>query len=207
MRPETTSTPSPEIATETTESTSAPARADTSIPGVKPTLPDTIPPNALLCHQTPTGSGTVTSAQVGDRRPADLALALSGPDGMSGQVTIASTPLDAGAAFAAYGDAAVDRSAVSVLNVMPAEFCGFSSQRLFGNWSDKPGESVEFADRITHIWTNTGDYLVAIHVEGPAGASSSPGYSPGFHEAKDVLMCLTPQRGSSLTPHRSSDLP
>jgi hypothetical protein len=43
-----------------------------------------------------------------------------------------------------------------------------------------PG-AVDFADRITHIWTNTTAYLVAIHLEGHAGA-------PGFDAAKATVM-------------------
>jgi hypothetical protein len=39
----------------------------------------------------------------------------------------------------------------------------------------------EFADRITHIWTNTSQYLVAIHLEGPQDAA-------GFGAAKAALM-------------------
>lgn len=190
-----------ETTTETSESTTESTPGGVSMPGVERTQPDTVPPDALACFHTPTGAGSATAAQVADAAaprititvppgwtsspgagsPADLALTLSGPEGMTGQVTIASTPLDPGAAFTAYGDAVINMSAVAVLNVMPAEFCGYSSQRLFGNWSDKPGESVEFADRITHIWTNAGDYLVAVHMQGPAAA-------PGFDEAKDILM-------------------
>jgi len=44
-----------------------------------------------------------------------------------------------------------------------------------------PAGAVDFADRITHIWTNTDKYLVAVHVEGPADA-------PGFGAAKTALM-------------------
>lgn len=40
---------------------------------------------------------------------------------------------------------------------------------------------VAFADRIAHIWTNTKAYLVAVHVQGPAGA-------PAFDAAKSTAM-------------------
>lgn len=181
----------------TTGSTTEPAPP--SVPGVATTLPDTIPPDALACFQPPDAAGVATVAQVGD--PAapritvdvplgwiatpggatpEVALTLTGPDGLTGSVTIAQTPLDPGAAFDAYGDAVFDNSGVSVLNVMPAEFCGYSSQRLFGNWSDQAGQTTEHADRIAHIWTETGDYLVTVHLQGPAGA-------PGFDVARDLL--------------------
>jgi hypothetical protein len=32
-----------------------------------------------------------------------------------------------------------------------------------------PSGEIDFADRITHIWTNTKNYLVAIHLEGRSG--------------------------------------
>ncbi len=73
------------------------------------------------------------------------------------------------------------KSPVSAVSMLPAEFCGYSSQELMGNWSDVPGQSVQFADRIAHIWTNTANYLVAVHLQGPAGA-------PGFDAATSVLM-------------------
>jgi hypothetical protein len=63
------------------------------------------------------------------------------------------------------------------VTVAPAQSCGYSSQRLSGAG---PG-AIDFADRITHIWTNTKAYLVAIHLQGPAGA-------PGFEAAKSTVM-------------------
>ena len=189
-----------------TTGTTAPSQPSTSapmaVPGIETTLPDTMPPNALICLPDLNGAGAAAAGVVGD--PAapritvevppewtstpgrdDVALMLRGPDGMTGQVTIAATKADPAGAFAAYGDAIVAHAAVSVLNVMPAEFCGFSSQRLFGTWSDQPGQAVGFADRITHIWTNTGNYLVIVHLEGPSGAA-------GFDAAKTVLMADYP---------------
>jgi hypothetical protein len=50
-----------------------------------------------------------------------------------------------------------------------------------GAWSDTPQNAVEFADRIAHIWTNSGSsYLVAVHVQAPTG-------TPEFEGAADVL--------------------
>jgi hypothetical protein len=44
-----------------------------------------------------------------------------------------------------------------------------------------PSGTFDFADRLTRIWTNTKKYLVAIQLQGPAGA-------PGFDAAKSTLM-------------------
>jgi hypothetical protein len=40
---------------------------------------------------------------------------------------------------------------------------------------------VEYRDRIAHVWTNSASYLVAIHLEGPQGAS-------GFAAAEELMM-------------------
>jgi hypothetical protein len=61
-----------------------------------------------------------------------------------------------------------------------ATFCGYSSQKLVGTFGG-PSGTVEFADRLTHIWTNTAQYLVAVDMEGPVDA-------PGFGAAKAALM-------------------
>jgi hypothetical protein len=182
----------------TSTSTAVSTTSATEVPGVKETLPDTIPPNALICFSSPTDIGTATPAAVAD--PAaprvtisvpsgwmsnpgtgDVALTLAGPDGMSGTVTIAVTTLEPAAAFEKYSDDLAGKAPISSINVRPAEFCGYSSQELFGTLSDPPAEPVEFADRITHIWTNTKKYLVAIHLQGPKAAA-------GFDDAKTALM-------------------
>lgn len=100
---------------------------------------------------------------------------------MSGSVTIATTTLEPAAAFEKYSDDLAAKAAFSSINVRPAEFCGYSSQELFGTLSDPPAPGVDFADRIAHIWTNTKNYLVAVHLQGPPGA-------PGFEDAKTALM-------------------
>ncbi|WP_144206300.1 hypothetical protein [Mycobacterium tilburgii] len=63
--------------------------------------------------------------------------------------------------------------------VTATQFCGYSSQFISGTIG-RPAR-VTFADRITHIWTNAQTYLVAIHIEGPAGAV-------GFGPAKSIAM-------------------
>ena len=89
---------------------------------------------------------------------------------MSATVTIAATELDPGGSFLRYTadlGASMPRLKFSVTG---AQFCGYSSQRLSGTLQGQPG-AIDFADRITHIWTNTKKYLVAIHLEGPARQS------------------------------------
>lgn len=84
-------------------------------------------------------------------------------------MTIASTALDAAAAFREYTDQVMSKSAMSVVSILPAELCDYSGQQLTGTWSDEPEAAVEFVDRIMHVWTEASDFLIAVHVEGPAG--------------------------------------
>ncbi|MCW2688794.1 MAG: hypothetical protein JWR37_3684 [Mycobacterium sp.] len=171
---------------------------DSPVAGVNPTSREPIPPNALPCLPAPADSGTADQAQIAD--PAaprlmvnvpndwtatpghgDVALNLAGPDGMSGAITIATTTLGPAEAFTKFADDAMDQAPISTLSVLPAEFCGYSSQRLMDTWADTPDQTVEYFDRLTHIWTNTRDYLVTIHAQAPAEAN-------GFEQAESVLM-------------------
>ena len=111
----------------------------------------------------------------------DVGVRIQGPDGMFATVTIAQTKLDPAEAFNEYADKVMAVSTVSSVSVLPAELCGYSGQKLMGAWSDTPQQSVEFLDRIVHIWTNTNNYLVAIHVQAPAGTG-------GFDAASTVLI-------------------
>ena len=188
-------------AASTTANSATPPQPTTSrgtpVPGIEETLPDHIPPNAFICFPEPTGIGVGTVALVSD--PAaprltlgvpddwtsepgqgDVALTLNGPDGMTGTVNIAETKLDPAAAFADYA-ASLQRSKPDLkVDTVGAKFCGYSSQKLSGTFRGPPA-TLDFADRITHIWTNTNKYLVTTHLEGPAGA-------PGFDAAKTALM-------------------
>ena len=110
----------------------------------------------------------------------DVALSLTGPDGLSGLVTIAATKLDPARAFSDYAATQAHSKPDFHVETLGAKFCGYSSQKLVGTFRGPPG-TVEFADRLTHIWTNTDRYLVAIHLEGPEN-------TPGFSAAKAALM-------------------
>jgi hypothetical protein len=168
-----------------------------STPGIETTLPEHIPPNAFVCFPGPVGIGIGTVAQVSDpaapritlpvpeawsNEPGqgDVALSLSGPDGMTGKVTITVTARDPASAFADYVAALASSKPDFQVDTVGVKFCGYSSQKLTGTFLGSQG-TVEFADRITHIWTNTDKYLVAIHLEGPQDA-------PGFGAAKAALM-------------------
>jgi hypothetical protein len=167
------------------------------VPGIETTLPEHIPPNAFVCFPGPPGIGLGTVAQVSD--PAapritvtvpdswtsepgqdDLALSLSGPAGMTGKVTITVTARDPASAFADYLATLLRSKPDAHVDTVGVKFCGYSSEKLTGTFLGPQG-TEEFADRITHIWTNTGKYLVAIHLEGPQDAS-------GFGAAKAALM-------------------
>ncbi len=164
------------------------------VPGVETTRPDHMPPNALVCFPSPTGRSTM--AAVSDPvapkitiplpdgwNPApgtgDVALTATGPDGMSVRVIMTPTDLEPGGAFLRYMADLRTAQPSAKVTVAAAQFCGYSSQLLSGTFG--AAGAVDFADRITHIWTNTRAYLVAIHLEGPAGA-------PGFDAAKSTVM-------------------
>lgn len=119
----------------------------------------------------------------------DVGALLSGPDDMVAEVTIAATPLDASAAFTRYGDDVMARYPISTLSLLPGEFCGFSGQKLMGTWARDPDESLEYQDRIAHIWTNNQSYLVAVHVEAPAG---TPGFDAAASELTDDFGIVIP---------------
>jgi hypothetical protein len=186
------STSSTSLSTQSTKVTEAP---ESSEPGVLETTRVPIPLDATVCEPGqagPTAVGAVAdpaAPKITVRVPpgwsstpgtGDVGALLSGPDDMVAEVTIASTPLDPGAAFTRYGDDVMARYPISTLSLLPGDFCGFSGQKLMGTWARDPDESLEYQDRIAHVWTNTGNYLVAVHVEAPSGTA-------GFDAAASVL--------------------
>ena len=111
----------------------------------------------------------------------DVALNLTGPDGMTGTVTIAPTTLDAAAAFRKYADERTADYEISSVSVLPGELCDYSGQELMGLLADKPGQGIDYADRIVHVWTNGGDFLIALRLEAPNGTA-------GLDAAKSVML-------------------
>ena len=166
-------------------------------PGVVATSRAPIPPDTVTCSQ-PVKPAVDAVAQVSDPQApritvavpdgwsvapgsGDVGVRMDGPRGMFATVTIAQTQLGPEEAFTEYADKVMAMSAVSSVSVLPAQLCGYSGQKLMGAWSDSPQQSVEFLDRIAHIWTNTNNYLVAVHVQAPAGTD-------GFDAASTVLI-------------------
>lgn len=105
----------------------------------------------------------------------------TGTDGMTGSLTVVPTDLGPAAAFDKYADDVSAKAPISAINVRPAEFCGYSSQELFGTLSGGPEETIDYADRVAHIWTNTANYLVAVHLQAPKDTA-------GFDDVKAMLM-------------------
>jgi hypothetical protein len=168
---------------------------DLTEPGVVPTIRKPIPADATTCETTNPAPVGVTASVADPAAPkitvalpsgwsttkgdGDVGAQLQGPDGVTATVTIAATRLEPAQAFEQYANDAMATSAVSSVSVLPADLCGYSGQKLLGSWSDSPQQAVEFGDRIAHIWTNTNNYLVAVHVEGPADtAGFDPMVSP-----------------------------
>jgi hypothetical protein len=177
-----------EDAVTTTSVRAAPAPptedAGPAAPGVVATTRAPIPADSVTCPQparvpratvrvsdpaAPTITVAVPDGWSVEPGSGDVGARIQGADGMFATVTIAQTRLGPAEAFTEYADKVMAASTVSSVSVLPAELCGYSGQKLMGAWSDTPQQSVEFLDRIAHIWTNTNDYLVAIHVQAPAG--------------------------------------
>jgi hypothetical protein len=182
----TSSTPSRTVATDTPES---------SEPGVVETTRQPVPSNAQVCVQDLTGQ--TSTATVADPAAPKITVAVpdgwsvvpgsgdvgarfTGPDDMLAEISITATPLDPAAAFTRYSDDLMAKYPISTLSLLPADLCGYSGQKLMGIWADDPGASIEYQDRVTHIWTNSKNYLVAIHVEAPSGTA-------GFDAAASTL--------------------
>lgn len=166
------------------------------VPGIAATRPVHVPADAVVCAVTPMGDGNATQAVVSD--PAapritisvpqgwqstpgsgDIALTMSGPDTLAATVRITETPLTPESAFLQYTAAVGGTMQRRKFSVTGAPFCGFSSQQLTGTLQGANG-GIDFADRIAHIWTNTKQYLVAVHLQAHSGA-------PDFTSAKGTL--------------------
>jgi hypothetical protein len=155
-------------------------------PGILPTTQVPVPVDAITCAP-PAKPAAMVTATVSDAEAPEVTVAvppgwnaspgsgdvgarMQGPDGLSATITIAATQLDAEGAFREYTDRLMAHSPVSTVSIVPGELCGYSGQKLMGAWSDTPQNSVEFTDRIVHVWTNTKNYLVSVHVQAPTGA-------------------------------------
>lgn len=157
-------------------------------PGVLPTLQVPVPAGTVTCPLPP-DPGVAVETTVSDpqapritvgipvgwsftRGTGDVAATMAGPERMTATVTIERTELAPAEAFREYADRIMASSAISTVSVLPAELCEYSGQKLMGAFSDTPENSVEFRDRLAHIWTNTANYLVSVHVEAPTGVDA-----------------------------------
>lgn len=166
--------------------------------GVVETTRTDIPAGTVTCVRDGTGSDTVEARVSAPGAPivtiaipegfapgapanGDVALNLSGPDGVTATVRITPTTLDAAEAFQEYADARTADYEISSVSLLPAELCDYSGQELMGLLADKPGQGVDYADRVVHVWTDNGDFLVAVQVQAPTGTAA-------MDAAKSVLL-------------------
>ncbi|MDX1875649.1 hypothetical protein SBI67_26315 [Mycolicibacterium sp. 120266] len=169
---------------------------DSSNYGVVPTSRAQLPAQAVTCEpehkpqigfvaQVADAAAPVVTVPVPDGwsmqgGSGDIAGHLTGPQGMNATITIAATSLEPAKAFEEYAARMMAEAAVSSISVLPAELCEYSGQKLLGAWSDTPQNAVEFVDRVVHVWTNAGNYLVSVHTTAPTG-------TPGFDGAAELL--------------------
>jgi hypothetical protein len=107
------------------------------------------------------------------RGSGDVATRMGGPDGLTATVTIAATELEAAEAFREYADQMTAKYAISALSLLPGELCDYSGQKLMGTLSNSSQDAIQFNDHIVHVWTNTKNYLVAVHVQAPVGVTDT----------------------------------
>ena len=148
--------------------------------------PESAPAYTVEARSTAAGSPTVIIGvpdgfTPGAQPEGDVALNLTGPDGMTGTVTIAPTTLDAADAFEQYADDRTAAHEISSISLLPGELCDYSGQELMGILADQPGQGIDYADRIVHVWTDNGDFLIAVRLQAPNGA-------PGLDYAKSVML-------------------
>lgn len=182
-----------------TSRTSEPPATETASgePGVVPTtkppaaagavcVPDDPPPVTVVAQVADPAAPTATVgvpegwSMSSGNGPDAVGAQLDGQGQMWATVSISATPLDPAAAFRAYSDGLTGDFAVSTVSLLPGEMCGYSGQELMGVLSDDAGQTIEYRDRIVHVATAGGDYLIAVHVQAPPS-------TPGFDEAASVL--------------------
>lgn len=174
-----------------TASVAPPDDPDYPVPGIvattapaQPCSPGGSTPVSVVAQVSDPAAPTVTirvpdgwSMSSGGADP--VGARLQGPEAMQATVTISPTSLGPEDAFRQYEDERTSGASISTLSLLPAELCGFSGQRLIGILSDG-NETMQYEDRIVHIPGRSQDYLIAVRVEAPSGAT-------GFDEAAAQL--------------------
>ncbi|WP_240761152.1 hypothetical protein [Mycolicibacterium sp. CR10] len=196
---QTAETTEPTESAEATETTGSSPTTEMSSdePGVVPTtappaaagqvcVPDVPPPVSVVAQVADPAAPTATVgvpegwSMSSGNGPDAVGAQMDGQGQMSATVSISATPLDPAAAFRAYSDDLTRDATISTVSLLPAEMCGYSGQKLMGVLSDDAELSIEYKDRIVHVPTAGGNYLIAIHVEAPPS-------TPGFDEAASLL--------------------
>ncbi|MCV7365295.1 hypothetical protein H7K19_27510 [Mycolicibacterium neworleansense] len=113
--------------------------------------------------------------------PHAAAVRLTGPAEMTAEITLTPTTRTARADFEHYADERVAKYPINSVSVLPGDLCGYSGQKLMGMLAEQPGKSIEYADRIVHVWTNDGAFLAVVRLEAPSG-------TPGFDEASSKML-------------------
>lgn len=113
--------------------------------------------------------------------PHEETVRLAGPAGVRAEIRLAPTTADAQDAFDQYSNERVAKFAINSVSVLPGDLCGYSGQKLMGTLADQPGKGTQYADRIVHVWTNSGDFLAAVRVEAPSG-------TPEFDQASSAML-------------------
>lgn len=92
-------------------------------------------------------------------------LTMSGPGELTAAVEVRSADPGPRTAFSRYISERIGGSQDQVVNVLPGPMCGYSGQRIGGLL-----DGDDFADRIVHVGTGSGDFLLVVALQGPSGA-------------------------------------
>lgn len=162
--------------------------------GIEPTTTRALTPGEVTCPSPNGRTVTVRSPAPGsptltvgipegftEARPDGETVRLTGPAGMAAEITVSSTTRDAQDAFDQYSNDRVATFSIHSVSVLPGDLCGYSGQELTGMLAEQPGKGIEYADRIIHVWTDSGDFLAAVRLEAPSG-------TPGFDEVRPVML-------------------
>lgn len=114
---------------------------------------------------SPTAVVAVPDGFTAASRAGTARLTMSGPGGLTAAVEVRSADPDPRTAFSRYISERIGGSQDQVVNVLPGPMCGYSGQRIGGLL-----DGDDFADRIVHVGTGAGDFLLVVALQGPSGA-------------------------------------
>lgn len=162
--------------------------------GVEPTTTRVLAASEVTCP--PPAGATVTAGSQAPGSPSltvavpegftevtphAAAVRLTGPAGMTAEITLTPTTRTARADFEHYADDRVAKYPINSVSVLPGDLCGYSGQKLMGVLAERPGTRIRYADRIVHVWTNDGAFLAVVRLEAPSE-------TPGFDEAGSAML-------------------